>query len=63
MLSCRKEHNKLDAKEYHGGLTHLEKMTAKTQFRNKDFQLLVATESYEVGIHSPHVHSVIREYL
>ena len=35
-------------------------MTVDTQFRNKDFQVLVATESYEVGTHSPHVHSVIR---
>ena len=60
MLSCLKEHNKLDAKAYHGGLTHLEKMKADSQFRNKDFQLLVATESYEVGTLSPHVHSVIR---
>ena len=60
MLSCLKEGNNLDARAYHGGLSHLEKMTADTQFRNKDFQLLVATESYEVGTHSPHVHSVIR---
>ena len=60
MLSCLKEGNDLDARAYHGGLSHLEKMTADTQFRNKDFQLLVATESYEVGTHSPHVHSVIR---
>ena len=33
-------------------------MTADTQFRKNDFQLLVATESCEVGTHSPHVHSV-----
>ena len=35
-------------------------MEVDSQFRNKDFQLLVATESYEVGTHSPHVHSAIR---
>ena len=60
MLSCLKEGNNLDARAYHGGLSHLEKVTADTQFRTKDFQLSVATESYEVATHSPHVHSVIR---
>lgn len=60
MLSCLEECGKCDAKGYHGGLSHQEKMTVDTEFRNKDFQLLVATESYEVGTHSPHVHSVVR---
>lgn len=60
MLRCLQESGKHDARGYHGGLSHLEKMTVDTQFRNKDFQVLVATESYEVGTHSPHVHSVIR---
>ena len=60
LLSCLKESNKHDARAYHGGLSNLEKMTVDSQFRNKDFQLLVATESYEVGTHSPHVHSVVR---
>ena len=35
-------------------------MEVDSLFRNKDFQLLVATESYEVGTHSPHVQNVIR---
>ena len=60
MLICLKESCALDARAYHGGLSHNEKMEVDSQFRNKDFQLLVATESYEVGTHSPHVHSVIR---
>ena len=60
MLTCLKESGALDARAYHGGLSHNEKMEVDSQFRSKDFQLLVATESYEVGTHSPHVHSVIR---
>ncbi|KAK2571595.1 ATP-dependent helicase SGS1 [Acropora cervicornis] len=60
MLICLKESCSIDARAYHGGLSHNEKMEVDSQFRNKDFQLLVATESYEVGTHSPHVHSVIR---
>ena len=59
MLTCLKESGALDARAYHGGLSHNEKMEVESQFRNKDFQLLVATESYEVGTHSPHMHSVI----
>ena len=35
MLSCLKEGNNLDARAYHGGLSHLEKITADTQFKNK----------------------------
>ena len=31
-----------------------------SEFRNKEFQILVATESYEVGTHNPHVQNVIR---
>ena len=60
MLTCLKESCALDARAYHGGLSHQEKMEVDSQFRNKDFQLLVATESYEVGTHSPHVQSVVR---
>ena len=60
MLTCLKESCALDARAYHGGLSHHEKMEVDSQFRNKDFQLLVATESYEVGTHSPHVQSVVR---
>ena len=57
MLTCLKESCSLDAGAYHGGLSHKEKVEVDSQFRNKDFQLLVATE---VGTHSPHVRSAIR---
>ena len=30
------------------------------EFRKKEFQVLVATEAYEVGTHSPHVNLVFR---
>ena len=31
-----------------------------SEFQNKEFQVLVATESYEVGTHSPHVDLVLQ---
>ena len=36
-------------------VTHDEKKKTDSDFRAKEFQVLVATESYEVGTHSPHV--------
>jgi len=49
-----------DVKAYHGGLTAQQKRKIDIDFRAKTFQVLVATESYEVGTHSPHVDIVIR---
>jgi ATP-dependent DNA helicase RecQ len=60
MCKCLKEAGAGDVRAYHGGLPHHEKTKVDSQFRNKDFQILVATEQYEVGTHSPHVHSMIR---
>ena len=37
-----------------------DKRKMDTEFRNKEFRILVATESYEVGTHSPHEHNVFR---
>ena len=49
-----------DVKAYHGGLSSAMKSKVDTEFRNKEFQVLVATEAYEVGNHSPHVNLVLR---
>ena len=45
---------------YGKGMTHDEKRKTDSDFRAKDFQVLVATESYEVGTHSPHVNNIFR---
>ena len=44
-----------DVKAYHGKLSREMKSKVDNKFRNKEFQVLVATEAYEVGTHSPHV--------
>ena len=44
---------------YGKGMTHDAKKT-DTDFRSKEFQVLVATEAYEVGTHSPHVDNDFR---
>ena len=49
-----------DVKAYHGGLPSEMKSKVDNEFRNKEFQVLVATEAYEVGTHSPHVNLVYR---
>ena len=49
-----------DTKAYHGSLSTERKKEIDSQFRSKTFQVLVATESYEVGTHSPHVNLVLR---
>lgn len=49
-----------DVKAYHGSLQNDAKSQIDKLFREKDFQVLVATEAYEVGTHSPHVNVVFR---
>lgn len=49
-----------DAKAYHGKMSSEMKSKVDNEFRNKEFQVLVATEAYEVGTHSPHVNVVFR---
>ena len=50
-----------DAKGYHGrDMTVSAKVEIERAFRNKEIQVLVATESFELGTHSPHVNVVIR---
>ncbi|CAB4040523.1 ATP-dependent DNA helicase [Paramuricea clavata] len=41
-------------------MTHDVKKKNDTDFRAKEFQVLVATESYKVGTHSPHVDNIFR---
>ena len=47
-------------KAYHGSLTNDLKIQTDSSFRAKEFQVLVATEAYEVGMNSPHVTLVFR---
>ena len=49
-----------DVKAYHGRLSSEMKSKVDNEFRSKEFQVLVATEAYEVGTHSPHVNLVLR---
>lgn len=49
-----------DVRAYHGSLQNDHKIQIDKAFRCKEFQVLVATEAYEVGTHSPHVNVVFR---
>lgn len=49
-----------DTMAYHGGLKAEVKREIDKAFRSKKIQVLVATESYEVGTNSPHVNIVLR---
>lgn len=50
-----------NVRPYYGrGMTHDVKKKTDSAFRGKGFQVLVATESYEVGTHSPHVDNIFR---
>lgn len=42
-----------DVKAFHGSLISKVKKEIDTTFSSKKFQVLVATEAYEVGTHSP----------
>jgi len=35
------------------------KSKVDNEFRNKEFQVLVATDAYEVGTHTPHLNLVL----
>lgn len=60
MVKSLKEAGIQDVKAYHGSLPHQQKAAIDREFRDKEFQILVATEAYEVGTHSPHVNIVFR---
>lgn len=45
---------------YRKGMTHNVKKKTDSVFIGKEFQVLVATESYEVGTHSAHVDNIFR---
>ena len=50
-----------NVRPYYGkGMTHDVKKKTDSAFRGKEFQVLVATESYEVGTHSAHVDNIFR---
>ena len=50
-----------DTKGYHGrDMSVLTKVEIERAFRSKEIQVLVATESFELSTHSPHVNIVIR---
>ena len=59
LISCLKEAGIQDAQAYHGKPSQKEKRRIDTEFRGKQFQLLVGMESYEVGSHSPPVRGFI----
>ena len=60
MVHCLETGGLEDVRAYHGKLSLTEKKTLDASFRNKQFQVLVATETYEVGTHTPHVKNVLR---
>lgn len=43
----------------HEKLSSEMKSKVDNEFRNKEFQVLVATDAYEVGTHTPHVNLVL----
>ena len=49
-----------DITAYHGRLSSEMKSKVDNEFRSKEFQVLVATEAYEVGTHNPYVNLVLR---
>ena len=49
-----------DIKAYHGSLPKELKSQVDKSFRVKEFQVLLATEAYEVGTNSQHVNLVLR---
>ena len=51
----------IDVKGYYGqDMPVTLKVEIKRAFRNKDIQVLVETESFELHTHSPHVNIVVR---
>ena len=60
MVHSLKEAGINEVKAYHGSLPNDLKAQTDKSFRAKEFQVLVATEAYEVGTHSPHVNLVFR---
>lgn len=49
-----------DVKVYHGKMSSEMKNKVDNELRNKEFQVLVTTEAYEVRTHSPQVNLVLR---
>ena len=59
--SLKRQLGEENVRPYFGsGMTHETKKKTDSDFRGQDFQVLVATESYEVGTHSPHVNNIFR---
>ena len=55
MVQSLKEAGINEVKSYHGSLPSDLKTKTDKSFRAREFQVLIATEAYEVGMHSPHV--------
>eukprot|EP00112_Aurelia_sp_Birch-Aquarium-sp1_P003871 Seg1437.4 transcript_id=Seg1437.4/GoldUCD/mRNA.D3Y31 product="ATP-dependent helicase SGS1" protein_id=Seg1437.4/GoldUCD/D3Y31 len=52
---------RIDCRQYHGkGMSQEARKKTMEEFCNKQFQVLCATECYEVGVHNPHVDLVAR---
>ena len=49
-----------NVKTYHGKMSSEMKSKVDNEFRNKEFQVLVVSDAYEVGTHNPHVNLVFR---
>ena len=60
LVDSIKEAGIQDVKAFHGSLSSEVKKEIDSAFRFKKFQVLVATEAYEVGTHSPHVNLILR---
>ena len=58
---CLRKLHELEVKSFHGkGMSIEQKKTVVEEFNQQQFQVLCATESYEVGVHNPHVELVAR---
>lgn len=59
LTDCLKKAGMEDVKSYHGGMPLKKKKDIDTAFRSKEFQVLEAIESDEVGTHNPYLQTVI----
>lgn len=61
LSECLKKKGDIEVKCFHGkGMSNTTKSAIVDAFNNEEFQVLCATESYEVGVHNPHVDFVAR---
>lgn len=59
--SYLRKKGEIEVMSFHGkGMSETERTKIVEDFNNQEFQVLCATESYEVGVHNPHVDFVAR---